>query len=80
MPISQRSRQRPSGRRVVALGEKLDQCAHAGWLVPTARRAGQKTSFIRFVLRRPGGYVEVSEPDPIPNSVVKRLRADGTSS
>jgi hypothetical protein len=32
------------------------------------------------VLRRPGGYVEVSEPDPIPNSVVKRLRADGTSS
>jgi len=22
----------------------------------------------------------VSEPDPIPNSVVKRLRADGTSS
>ena len=33
-----------------------------------------------FVLRRPGGYVEVSEPDPIPNSVVKRLRANGTMS
>jgi hypothetical protein len=37
-------------------------------------------SFIQSVLRWPGGYVEVSEPDPIPNSVVKRLRADGTSS
>jgi hypothetical protein len=34
----------------------------------------------KSVLRRSGGYVEVSEPDPIPNSVVKRLRADGTSS
>ena len=37
-------------------------------------------SFIQSVLRWPGGYVEVSEPDPIPNSVVKRFRADGTSS
>jgi hypothetical protein len=32
------------------------------------------------VFRRPGGYGEVSEPDPIPNSVVKRLSANGTSS
>ena len=32
------------------------------------------------VFRRPGGYGGVSEPDPIPNSVVKRLSADGTSS
>jgi hypothetical protein len=46
------------------------------------RGAEKKSSLILIltVLRRPGGYVEVSEPDPIPNSVVKRLRADGTSS
>ena len=30
--------------------------------------------------RRPGGFGEVSEPDPIPNSEVKRLSADGTMS
>ena len=29
-------------------------------------------------LRQPGGYGEVSKPDPIPNSVVKRFSADGT--
>ncbi len=32
------------------------------------------------VLRRPGGYGEGSKPDPIPNSVVKTLSADGTAS
>ena len=30
--------------------------------------------------RRPGGYCEVAAPDPIPNSEVKRLSADGTLS
>ena len=30
-------------------------------------------------LRRPGGYSEGAPPDPIPNSAVKALRADGTS-
>ena len=32
------------------------------------------------VLRRPGGYCEEPEPDPIPNSAVKLLSADGTMS
>ena len=32
------------------------------------------------VLRRPGGYGEGPTPDPIPNSVVKPLSADGTAS
>jgi hypothetical protein len=70
----------------------LIYCAYASWLCqrlrerpigPTRGRAERriKTGFIqKSVLRWSGGYVEVSEPDPIPNSVVKRLRADGTSS
>ena len=37
-----------------------------------------KTSF--SVLRRPGGHGEEPEPDPIPNSAVKLLRANGTLS
>ena len=32
----------------------------------------------RSVLRRPGGYSEEPLPDPIPNSAVKVLCADGT--
>jgi hypothetical protein len=32
------------------------------------------------VLYRPGGYSEVTPPDPIPNSVVNRLSANGTLS
>ena len=31
-----------------------------------------------YAIRRPGGYCEVAAPDPILNSEVKRLRADGT--
>ena len=38
------------------------------------------TSFHSSVLRRPGGYCEEPEPDPIPNSAVKLLRADDTPS
>ena len=39
----------------------------------------QKDSLLRiFVLRRPGGSSEELEPDPIPNSAVKLLSADGT--
>jgi hypothetical protein len=34
----------------------------------------------RSVLRRPGGYSEEPLPDPIPNSAVKVLCADGTKS
>jgi hypothetical protein len=32
----------------------------------------------RSVLRRPGGHSEEPIPDPIPNSAVKVLSADGT--
>lgn len=32
------------------------------------------------ILRRPGGLSEKPEPDPIPNSAVKLLSADGTVS
>jgi hypothetical protein len=31
-----------------------------------------------LVLRRPGGFSEELEPDPIPNSAVKLLSANGT--
>ncbi len=33
-----------------------------------------------FVFNRPGGYCEETKPDPIPNSAVKLLSADGTPS
>jgi hypothetical protein len=33
-----------------------------------------------IVLRRPGGPSEEPKPDPIPNSAVKLLSADGTMS
>ena len=42
------------------------------------RRTGKTRSFT--LLRRPGDISEVAAPDPIPNSVVKRLSADGTAS
>jgi hypothetical protein len=35
---------------------------------------------VSSVLRRPGGHGEEPEPDPIPNSAVKLLRANGTLS
>jgi hypothetical protein len=38
-----------------------------------------QNSLLRFfVLRRPGGFSEELEPDPIPNSAVKLLSANGT--
>jgi hypothetical protein len=40
----------------------------------------QKNQFCFTVLRRPGGLCKVIRPDPIPNSAVKRLSADGTLS
>ena len=40
----------------------------------------QEIQLASFVLRRPGGCCEESEPDPIPNSAVKLLSADGTMS
>jgi hypothetical protein len=36
--------------------------------------------FFISVLRRPGGFCEGPEPDPIPNSAVKLLSANDTSS
>ena len=35
---------------------------------------------IRGEMRRPGGYSNEEPPDPIPNSDVKLVRADGTLS
>ena len=35
---------------------------------------------LHIVFRRPGGLSEEPEPDPIPNSAVKLLSADGTKS
>jgi hypothetical protein len=37
-------------------------------------------SMLANILRRPGGLSEEPEPDPIPNSAVKLLSADGTVS
>jgi hypothetical protein len=42
--------------------------------------AAPKDPLLRVVLCRPGGLSEEPEPDPIPNSAVKLLRADGTMS
>jgi hypothetical protein len=47
----------------------------------TPKRVLQKdqNSLLRiFVLRRPGGSSEELQPDPIPNSAVKLLSANGT--
>jgi hypothetical protein len=38
------------------------------------------SSFASPVLCRPGGFCKVTRPDPIPNSAVKRLSANGTLS
>ena len=38
------------------------------------------TDRIRDVYRWPGGHSEGATPDPIPNSAVKTLSADGTAS
>src|ERR1700742_1681368 len=40
----------------------------------------QRNSILLPVFRRPGGPSEEPEPDPIPNSAVKLLSADGTMS
>ena len=39
-----------------------------------------KDHMLANILRRPGGLSEEPEPDPIPNSAVKLLSADGTVS
>jgi hypothetical protein len=41
---------------------------------------GLDMTSIVTVFYRPGGYSEVTPPDPIPNSVVNRLSANGTLS
>ena len=43
-------------------------------------RSTERPAYSSSVLRRPGGYCEEPEPDPIPNSAVKLLRANDTSS
>ena len=44
------------------------------------RAAMPKSQFCFTVLCRPGGPCKAIRPDPIPNSAVKRLSADGTLS
>ena len=43
-----------------------------------ARSLRAQACFVFLVLRRPGGSSEELEPDPIPNSAVKLLSANGT--
>ena len=42
------------------------------------RSLRDRACFVFLVLRRPGGSSEEHEPDPIPNSAVKLLSANGT--
>ena len=53
-------------------------------LIANARLKSQDTAHNRTtcftVVRRPGGSSEEPEPDPIPNSAVKLLSANGTVS
>jgi hypothetical protein len=45
---------------------------------PAVTTRGKDSLLHSSVLRRPGGYSEEPLPDPIPNSAVKVLCADGT--
>jgi hypothetical protein len=47
---------------------------------PRTARSLRECLLHRSVLRRPGGNSEEPIPDPIPNSAVKVLCADGTKS
>ena len=60
----------------------LARASYAGHAPPnrTAPSRVRITDARTYVLRRPGGYGEETPPDPIPNSAVKILSADGTAS
>lgn len=45
---------------------------------PSGRSTDLPLASYLDVLRRPGGLSEEPEPDPIPNSAVKLLSANGT--
>ena len=47
---------------------------------PRAERKNQDQFSFVTLLCRPGDYIGVAAPDPIPNSAVKRPGADGTPS
>ena len=73
-PLRHRAQgQAPSGNASVARDreERLRFVAASG-------RGGRAGSCVAF--GRPGGYGEGDTPDPIPNSAVKTLSADGTAS
>ena len=53
----------------------ISQCPQGG-----LRAAGVKDQSCHPVFRRPGGSCEGPKPDPIPNSAVKPLSANGTKS
>ena len=57
-----------------------DQCSQADVVDPRIKSEGSAHRVRLSVLRRPGGYCEEPEPDPIPKSAVKLLRANDTSS
>ena len=66
----------------IGLNALIKQCPFI-WLAQAetsrdVRTTDQKICFSLF--RLPGDYGGVAAPDPIPNSVVKRLSADGTLS
>ena len=47
---------------------------------PNVKDSSAICRYFKSVLRRPGGHGEGLTPDPIPNSAVKPLSADGTAS
>ena len=52
---------------------------HSLFAAPHSPERTALARLLRFlVLRRPGGSSEEHEPDPIPNSAVKLLSANGT--
>ena len=61
-------------KRRVANAVRVPRANPEGWA-----RSPPRYRLLRFlVLRRPGGSSEEHEPDPIPNSAVKLLSANGT--
>ena len=63
-----------------ASAARKDHFAKAQPWVPGQVRDAPLTLRACHILRRPGGSSEEPEPDPIPNSAVKLLSADGTVS
>jgi hypothetical protein len=62
-------------------GRRLKQKDHLPQMLdPRVEPEGASKEAACHILCRPGGSSEKPEPDPIPNSAVKLLSADGTVS